>query len=43
MAVADAVGLRGTPTFFFRKLDGTEGRLDGMPTDVGGLVASLGR
>jgi thiol:disulfide interchange protein DsbG len=43
MAVADAVGLRGTPTFFYRRHDGSEGRLDGMPTDVGGLVASLGR
>lgn len=42
MAVVEAVGLRGTPTFFYRKRDGSEGRVDGLPADVGALVASLG-
>ena len=43
MAAAQAIALRGTPTFVWRKADGTEGRADGIPNDVGALVASLGR
>ena len=39
---ADAVGLRGTPTFFWARPDGTEGRADGVPADVDAFVAGLG-
>lgn len=42
-AVAAAIGLRGTPTFVWRKADGTEGRADGLPDDLGALVASVAR
>lgn len=40
-AIAEAVKLTGTPTFFYRKPDGSEGRLDGMPTNVRALVADI--
>jgi len=43
MAIAQAIGLKGTPTFIWRKADGTEGRIDGMPMDIGTLVSSIGR
>ena len=43
MAVVAAIGLLGTPTFVWRKPDGTEGRADGLPNDVDALVASIGR
>ena len=43
MAAVAAIGLRGTPTFVWRKADGTEGRADGLPNDVDALVASIGR
>lgn len=43
MAAAQAIGLRGTPTFVWRKADGTEGRSDGVPNDLGALIASIGR
>jgi thiol:disulfide interchange protein DsbG len=42
MAIAEAVGLKGTPTFIWRKSDGTEGRLDGVPTDIATMIASIG-
>lgn len=42
MLAAKAIGLRGTPTLVWRKVDGTEGRADGLPKDLGGLVASVG-
>lgn len=42
-AVAAAIGLRGTPTFVWRKADGTEARADGLPDDLGALVASVAR
>ncbi len=42
MAVAKAIQLRGTPTFLWRKADGGEGRLDGLPPDVKALVDSIG-
>ena len=42
MAIARAIGLRGTPTFIWRKADGSEGRLDGMPTSVDALLSSMG-
>ena len=42
LAIAEAIHLQGTPTFIWRKPDGTEGRLDGIPTNVEELVASVG-
>jgi len=42
MAIADAIGLKGTPTFIWRKSDGTVERIDGVPTDIGALVTSVG-
>ncbi len=42
-AVAEAIRLRRTPTFLWRRADGTEGRLDGLPADMRALVDSLGR
>jgi hypothetical protein len=42
MAIAQAIGLKGTPTFIWRKPDGTEGRIDGIPTDIDALVSSVG-
>ncbi|TPG55999.1 hypothetical protein EAH89_13605 [Roseomonas nepalensis] len=41
MEAARAIGLRGTPTLVWRRPDGTEGRQDGMPSDVDALVASM--
>ncbi len=43
MAVVAAIGLRGTPTFVWRKPDGTEGRADGLPNDVDAFITSIGR
>lgn len=43
MAAVTAIGLRGTPTFVWRKTDGTEGRADGLANDVDALIASIGR
>lgn len=42
ITAANAIGLRGTPTFVWRKTDGTEGRADGLPKDLAALVASIG-
>lgn len=42
MAIAEAVGMKGTPTFIWRKTDGTIGRIDGVPPDITSLVASIG-
>jgi thiol:disulfide interchange protein DsbG len=42
MAIAQAIGLKGTPTFIWRKPDGTEGRIDGIPTSMDALVSSAG-
>ncbi|MBB4200195.1 thiol:disulfide interchange protein DsbG [Rhodoblastus sphagnicola] len=39
--IAEAIKLTGTPTFFFRKPDGLEGRLDGMPTDFKAFVTAV--
>jgi thiol:disulfide interchange protein DsbG len=40
-AIARAIGLQGTPTLIWRKPDGTEGRIDGVPTSVDTLIASI--
>ena len=42
MAAADAISLRGTPTFVWRRADGSEGRSDGLPDRLDILIASLG-
>ena len=42
MAVAESIRLEGTPTFVWRKADGSEGRIDGMPSSVDALVSSIG-
>jgi len=42
MAIAHAIGLQGTPTLLWKKTDGTEGRIDGLPSDVQALLASIG-
>lgn len=42
ITAANAIGLRGTPTFVWRKADGTEERADGLPKDLAALVASIG-
>jgi hypothetical protein len=42
MAIAQAIGLKGTPTFIWRKPDGTEGRIDGIPMSMDALVSSIG-
>jgi thiol:disulfide interchange protein DsbG len=41
-AAAQNIGLRGTPTVVWRKADGTEGRIDGLPNDWSGVIATLG-
>jgi thiol:disulfide interchange protein DsbG len=41
MAIAQAIGLNGTPTFIWRKPDGSEGRIDGIPTNIDALVSSV--
>jgi thiol:disulfide interchange protein DsbG len=42
MLIAQAVGLKATPTFFWRKADGSEGQLVGVPQDVQAFVSSIG-
>ena len=42
-AIAQAIGLQGTPTLVWRKQDGSEGRIDGVPTSIDALIASIGR
>jgi thiol:disulfide interchange protein DsbG len=39
--IAEAIKLTGTPTFLYRKPNGSEGRLDGMPTDIKALLAEV--
>ena len=42
MQAAAAAQVRGTPTFVWRKPDGSEGRVDGIPSDVGAMIAAIG-
>jgi thiol:disulfide interchange protein DsbG len=42
MAASEAIGLRGTPTVIWRKADGSEGRIDGLPEDWNAVIASMG-
>ena len=41
MAAAEALRLRGTPTFVWEKSDGTAGRADGIPNEMDALIASI--
>jgi thiol:disulfide interchange protein DsbG len=41
MAVSEALAVRGTPTFYWRKADGSEGRQEGLPSDIGAMIASI--
>ena len=41
MAGAAAIHLRGTPTFVWRKSDGSVGRADGLPEDFGTMIGSI--
>ena len=41
MDAQTALGLRGTPTFYWRKADGTEGHQVGMPPDFAAMIASI--
>ena len=43
MSVAKAIGLRGTPTLVWRKVDGSEGRADGVPKDLDTFIMSVGK
>lgn len=42
MAIAHAVGLKGTPMFWWQKADGSAAHFDGVPTDAASFVAALG-
>ena len=42
MQAAAAAQVRGTPTFVWRKPDGSEGRVDGTPNNVGAMIAAIG-
>lgn len=42
MTIAEAIGLRGTPLILWRKADGSEGRLDGLPSDWNAIIESMG-
>ena len=42
MQAAAAAQLRGTPLFLWSKPDGSLGRVDGVPSNVGAMIASLG-
>ena len=39
--IAENINLTGTPTFLFRKPDGSEGRLDGLPADMNAFLAEV--
>lgn len=41
-AAAKAISLRGTPTFLWAKPDGSDGRMEGAPGDLNGLLAVVG-
>jgi thiol:disulfide interchange protein DsbG len=41
LAIAEEIKLTGTPTLVWRKPDGSEGRVDGMPNDWNKVLASI--
>lgn len=42
MAVGRALGLRGTPLFVWQKPDGSEGRMEGLPSDWRAITETIG-
>lgn len=42
MLIAQAIGLKATPTFFWRKADGSEGQFVGVPEDVEAFINAIG-
>lgn len=42
MAAASQLQIKGTPTFFWRRPDGTMGRFDGAPPSPAALLAAMG-
>ena len=42
LAAANAIRLRGTPTFLWQKADGSVGRSDGIPDNLETMIASVG-
>lgn len=43
MRAAEAIGLRGTPTFLWKTASGEEGRADGLPGNLEAVIAALGK
>jgi thiol:disulfide interchange protein DsbG len=43
MAVAHAIGVRGTPTLVWRDKSGVSHVTEGVPRDIGQLVREMGR
>jgi thiol:disulfide interchange protein DsbG len=43
MAVAHAIGVRGTPTLVWRDKAGASHVTEGLPRDIGQLVREMGR
>lgn len=43
MRAAEAIGLRGTPTFLWKTASGKEGRADGLPGNLEAVIAALGK
>jgi thiol:disulfide interchange protein DsbG len=41
MVAQESLGLHGTPTFYWRKADGTEGHQVGLPPDFAAMIASI--
>lgn len=42
MGAADALQVKGTPTFLWRKNDGSSGRFDGLPPSIDALLGEIG-
>ncbi len=43
MASAEAINLRGTPTFVWRTASGKEGRADGLPENLEAVITAMGK
>ncbi|RYY13566.1 MAG: hypothetical protein EON55_10115 [Alphaproteobacteria bacterium] len=41
MRAAEAIGLRGTPTFLWKTATGKDGRADGLPGNLEAVIAAL--
>ena len=42
LAAANAIHLRGTPTFLWQTTDGSEGRSDGIPDNLDAMISAVG-